>query len=122
MTKQQAEEYYRTLEKLEEVTGKPGGEVREAMEVFASVERRLSRIHERQCNGHQDWQGNWDEKAAEKDERAEARQEARATAAAEALGLKVTFNGDPRGGAVCLILPDGRSNNMSGETWGIYWV
>ncbi len=41
--------------------------------------------------------------------------------AAEELGFKVNFNGDPRGGAIRFILPSGESNNWDGETWGIYW-
>ena len=40
---------------------------------------------------------------------------------ADRLGFKVTFNGDPRGGAIRFILPSGRSNEWDQETWGIYW-
>ena len=40
---------------------------------------------------------------------------------AEKLGFSVSFNGDPRGGAIRFVLPSGRSNNWDGTTWGIYW-
>ena len=40
---------------------------------------------------------------------------------ARALCIPVYFNQDPRGGAIRFILSSGRSNNMGGEDWGIYW-
>jgi len=36
-------------------------------------------------------------------------------------GVEVRFNGDPRGGAVRLVLPGGESNSWDGETWEILW-
>jgi len=38
-----------------------------------------------------------------------------------AFQIPVKFNQDPRGGAIRFILSSGRSNNMGGEDWGIYW-
>jgi hypothetical protein len=35
--------------------------------------------------------------------------------------LPVYFNDDPRGGSIRFKLTSGRSNNMGGEDWGIYW-
>lgn len=54
-------------------------------------------------------------------EKKEAAAERRVTALVEELGFKVVFNGDPRGGAVRIILPDGSSNTWDGETWGMDW-
>lgn len=34
-------------------------------------------------------------------------------------GVTVRLNGDPRGFVVKFVLPDGRSNDMGGEEWGI---
>ena len=36
------------------------------------------------------------------------------------IGLPVEFDGDPRGYVVTVIFPDGKSNNMGGEGWGLY--
>ena len=39
----------------------------------------------------------------------------------KAFQIPVNFNQDPRGGAIRFILSSGRSNNMGGEDWGIFW-
>ena len=66
------------------------------------IARSLHRLSEADCNGYQDWRGNWDE-AAEK--RAEARTErlvAKAKAIAAAHGIQVYIQDDPRGAPVYL--------------------
>ena len=47
--------------------------------------------------------------------------EDRVRALLQPYGIDVRFNGDPRGGAIRMIMPDHESNNLDGETWGIYW-
>jgi len=54
-------------------------------------------------------------------ERKEANIENKVTALLEMYGITVRFNGDPRGGAIRMILPDHTSNGWDGETWGICW-
>ncbi len=119
-TKAQLTEYNRTREVLGEY-----GFTDEDLDMLHRWEANLHTIAERHCNGYQDWRGNWDQKAADKDERKEERIMARVTALCESRGVTVTFNGDPRGGAIRLLLPaeNGRkrSNSWDGETWGIYW-
>ena len=89
---------------------------------LGKLETQLTRLHERQCNGHQDRQGNWDQGAAEADEKREARLRKTLTETLAVLGLQARVNCDPRGYAIRLLLPSGRSNTMDGETWALWWV
>jgi hypothetical protein len=66
----------------------------------------LGRLAEEQCNGYQDWKGNWDEKAT-------ARAEARVEKLCAEFGCKADFQGDPRGNTLKIIVPDGFTND-----WG----
>ena len=54
-------------------------------------------------------------------EKKEARIENKVTDLLSLYGITVKFNGDPRGGAIRMLLPDHSSNGWDGETWGIYW-
>ena len=36
-------------------------------------------------------------------------------------GFGVEFNGDPRGAAIRILLPNGASNNWDGTTWAVVW-
>lgn len=71
----------------------------ETAEIMA-ISRALRRIGERHCNGY------WDEAGEARDERAEARKLKRAAEIAEAHGLKVYHQGDPRGCALYLYRPE----------------
>lgn len=55
----------------------------------------------------------------EKEDKAADKCQERVKKICETLGCKVRFNADPRGGAICLILPSGRHNSWDGETWRI---
>src|SRR5947208_16483730 len=71
------------------------------------------RMQERAGNGHQDWQGNWDEMAAKRDEEKESRIEEQIKKLCLQLPLvdgkaiEPMFEGDPRGAVVKLKMPDG---------------
>jgi len=121
LTKEQLHEYNRSRDILSKY-----GITDQELDQLHRWESNLHTIAERQCNGYQDWKGNWDQKAADKDEAKEQRVMDRVTALVESHGLTVEFNGDPRGGAIRLILPADenghkQTNSWDGETWGIYW-
>ena len=85
-----------------------------------SLARRLLRygatyagIQERQCNGHQDRQGNWDEAAAKRDELKEERLVARVVKICAEFDCVPEFQGDPRGATIKIKVPDGFTND-----WG----
>lgn len=132
MTKTQIEDYQDT----EAIFWKesPGfkGNMEEALNQVHRAETTLHRIAENQCNGHpkeivECRDGRFykynveDEIWRLKDEKTELRLRVKIQSIADELGFKVTFNGDPRGGAIRFILPSGKSNNWDGETWGVYW-
>ena len=73
-----------------------------------------ARIQERACNGHQTWDGNWDEKAALADERKEAKLEAKITTMCEPFDCKPIFGG-ARGATVKIAVPDGYTNDWEKE-------
>ncbi len=88
----------------------------------------LARIYERQTNGHQRPDGTWWEEAAARDERREAAAEERVRKAVLELnraarrhglpdGFAVVFGGDPRGPALILVLPSGRTNDCGRRGW-----
>ena len=83
-----------------------------------AVARTLHRISERQCNGHQKPNGDWDEAAAKLDEAREATAETKArklVAAHFGEAVSVAFNGDPRGPAIRLHLA---ADPSKGDGWG----
>ena len=110
MTKQEREEYARSRVVLEEY-----GLTSSDLDRLHRYETALHRISERQCSEEMS------EAETARVERREAAAEKAVQKIAEAHGLTVRFNGDPRGGAIRLVLPSGKSNNWDGETWGIFW-
>lgn len=84
------------------------------MEELMLLARRLARIAERQCNGHQTPSGDWDEAAEKRDERAEGRIVARVRAILAPHGCEAVFSGDPRGAAVKVRVPSGATDDWGG--------
>lgn len=70
-------------------------------------------IQERQCNGHQDRHGNWDEAAAKRDEIKEKRLVSRIAKLCKDFDCVPVFQGDPRGATIKIKVPDGFTND-----WG----
>ena len=88
-------------------------EHRKNVDLLFRYAANLHRIQERQCNGYQDYKGNWDQAAADRDEKRETRIQDKVRAiVARYSPLSVNFNGDPRGYSIKL-LGTGKSN-----TWG----
>lgn len=85
------------------------------------LETQLSAIYLRQTNGYSNDSGQYDKKKEARDQKRERKITALVEDIIAPYGFNVRFNGDPRGGAIRILLPDGRSNNMGGEDWGIYW-
>ncbi len=75
----------------------------------------LGRIAENQCNGYQDYQGNWDEKAAKREELKEERIQRKVTELCAQWGCKPVFQGDPRGNTLKIQVPDGYTNDWGRE-------
>lgn len=83
------------------------------------IGRELHRIYERQCNGHQKPNGDWDEEAAKRDEMREEALEAELRSLFSSFGLGLYLNGDPRGNPVGILTPKtGRYNTMGGAECG----
>ena len=61
------------------------------------IARRLHKVFERQCNGHQTYDGREDEAAAARDEKREARLIEQARELAKQCGAEIYVQGDPRG-------------------------
>lgn len=135
-TKRQMEEYqkieHKFLDMFYDYPEVTGYEIRTLLNKLHRYEVTLSRINENDCNGHPktvikfrdgkkyeysienvEW--------AKRDEKKEESIKKKVIALLEPLGIKVRFNGDPRGGSIRMILPDNTSNGWDGETWGIYW-
>lgn len=87
---------------------------------FENAERSLRAINERQCNGYvHERTGREDEAAKLRDEKRAERIEAKVRDMAGQLGIKVHFNGDPRGAAVKIHTPKcGRYNSFGGAEDG----
>jgi len=75
----------------------------------------LGRIAERQCNGHQTWDGQWDEKAAAQDDAKEERIQTAVKKLCESIGVTPIFGGDPRGNTLKIQVPDGYTNDWGRE-------
>lgn len=85
----------------------------------------LHAIYERQCNGHQDARGNWDEGAAKRDEAREIKLqgELRKLVMDSGLsGFSARTQGDPRGAAVKLTIPGQPGDSFGGaaDGWPVY--
>jgi len=135
-TKRQIEEYQRIenkfltmhFYKLEVTTA----EVRSLLAKLHRYETTLQRINENDCNGHPRMKTEYrdgkmyrfeveDEKLAARDAKKEKSIREKVIALLKPYNIDVQFNGDPRGGAIRMLLPDHTSNGWDGETWGIYW-
>ena len=84
-----------------------------------SIARSLHRLSEAQCNGYQDWRGNWDEAAEKRAEAREEKLEAKATAIAKAHGLNLYVQGDPRG-APLYLWSQADKDTRTGGAWREY--
>ena len=132
-TKQQKNERQRLHNKILGVAPALGydGTVR-LLDRLHRYEATLSRINDNDANGHprpvvevRDGKryeySVEDTEWAARDAKKEASIQGKVQALLEPLGIGVQFNGDPRGGAIRMLLPDHTSNGWDGETWGIYW-
>ena len=72
---------------------------------LASLARSLHRMYVNDCNGYQDWRGEYDEKAEKRAEKRKARLEAEAEKLAMELGAILYTQGDPRGWPLFLYFP-----------------
>lgn len=78
------------------------GITREEYDKFLFIGNKLHRIYEAQCNGFQDWQGNWNEEASNKADEKEKKLNEKAEALAKEKGLYIFFQSDPRGATIYL--------------------
>jgi hypothetical protein len=133
-TKQQIEEYNRIEEKFCTVLPEdtPMSTIRNILNKLHRYETTLQRINENDCNGHPRMKTEIrdgkmyrfeveDERWVARDAKKEASIQKRVVELLEPYNIKVQFNGDPRGGAIRMLLPDHTSNGWDGEFWGIYW-
>ena len=135
-TKQQIREYMNVERKFYElpcdVRALTGFRVPALLDQLHRYETTLQRINENDCNGHPRMKTEYrdgkmyrfeveDQAWAARDAKKEASIQGKVRALLEPLGIQVQFNGDPRGGAIRMLLPDHTSNGWDGETWGIYW-
>lgn len=97
----------RQTKDFSELSGLPGYIVEEKLQRFARICKQLNRINEEECN----------EGLSELSARREKRLQDEAEAIAAMLKCGLYSQGDPRGAAIRLVRPDGRSNNFDGETW-----
>jgi len=65
-----------------------------------SIGKSLHRLFEKQCNGFQDYQGNWDEDASIKADKREEKLTKEAHKIAKELKAYVYIQGDPRGATI----------------------
>jgi hypothetical protein len=104
-------EYTDTENAIVEASGVERSRVRELLPMLRRCEMQLNKLNEVECSG--------DLSPAQLRTRTAYQREAKRDA--KELGCSVRFNGDPRGAAIRLLLPDGRSNNWDGETWCMYF-
>jgi len=136
MNRKQLEKYQRIENKFLELFYNPvTGEcpdVRTILDKLHRYETTLHRINENDCNGHPKMKTEYrdgkkyryeveDLQWAERDAKKEKSIQDKVIALLKPLNIEVRFNGDPRGGAIRMLLPDHTSNGWDGETWGIYW-
>ena len=86
---------------------------RDELEELVEELVEIQRIAVRECNGHQTYDGKWDEKAAQKDQRIELRLQTELTGLVSQYGIKPDYQGDPHGAVVKLQVPSGFYND-----WG----
>ena len=81
------------------------------------IARALHRLDEASCNGYQNWRGDWDEAAEKRAERREVVLEEKAVKVAAEHGLKVYFQGDPRGWPLYLYRQDALDDYNARADW-----
>ena len=133
----QEKEHYKRIENkfLELFYNYPkvdGNKIRIVLDKLHRYETTLHRISENQCNGHPRMiteirDGKMyryeveDQKWAERDAKKEESIQNKVIELCKQYDIEVKFNGDPRGGAIRMLLPDHTSNNWDNESWGVYW-
>jgi hypothetical protein len=75
----------------------------------------LGCIAERQCNGYQTFNYEWDEKAEKRDEAKEERIQSKVQKLCDAIGCTPVYQGDPRGNVLKIQVPDGYTNDWGRE-------
>ena len=122
-------EYARAYEAL-----KPYGFTHDDLASLHRWEATLTRLSENQCNGWPTWRNGhleygWSQEANDREQKQAERIERRVTRLVEDgrhPGVTVSFQGDPRGGAIRLLLPADDAghrvhNSWDGESWVIDW-
>jgi len=110
----------------------PDMNVRNVLDKLHRYEATLQRINENDCNGHPRTETEYrdgkmyrfeveDEEWTARDAKKEMSIQNKVRELLKPFNIEVQFNGDPRGGAIRMLLPDHTSNGWDGETWGIYW-
>jgi len=79
----------------------------------------LGRLAEEQCNGYQDYQGNWDEAASNRSDRKEIRIRTKVHELCKEFGCVAVFQGDPRGNVLKILPPDGYTNDWGRQGIGV---
>ena len=95
------------MDYFKSISGKTDAVILNRLACLSSLCKRLDKLNEVDCN----------EGLSPQQEVEEGVLVAEATQLAGELGCKLYHQGDPRGPAIRLIRPDGRSNGMDGETW-----
>jgi len=136
MNKQQIEDYQRIESKFLDLFYQypkiTGTEIRILLDKLHRYEKTLHRINENECNGHPRSKIEYrdgkmyrydveDLQWAERDAKKEVSIQNKVRELLKPYNIEVKFNGDPRGGAIRMLLPDQSSNGWDNETWGIYW-
>ena len=133
----QEKEHYKRIENkfLELFYNYPkvdGNKIRIVLDKLHRYETTLHRISENHCNGYprtitEIRDGKMyryeveDQKWAERDAKKEESIQNKVIELCKQYDIEVKFNGDPRGGAIRMLLPDHTSNNWDQESWGVYW-
>lgn len=135
-TKKQMEEYQRIESKFLDLCYEDprvtSTTISALLDKLHRYETTLHRIAENDCNGHPRMKTEFrngkvyrfaeeDAAWAARDAKKKASIQSRVVELLKPYGIDVKFNGDPRGGAIRMLLPDHSSNGWDGESWGIYW-
>jgi hypothetical protein len=135
-TKKQVEEYQRIESKFLDLFYQyptvTGTEIRVLLDKLHRYETTLHRISENECNGHPTSKLEYrdgkmyrydveDLEWSARDAKKEISIQNKVIDLLKPYKIEVRFNGDPRGGAIRMLLPDHTSNNWDQDTWGIYW-
>jgi len=93
------------------------GEAKPVIRYATEIGSKLHKIYERQCNGHQTWRGDWDERAANRDEKKADEIEREIRSLFHSFGIKAHINSDPRGNPIGFYCPLTRKANTFGGDW-----